>query len=267
VERDDHDEEVLAGGVANAGAVVRIGEQVARPSNPHTTSIHAFLGALRDAGFDGVQRPFGVDELGRERLEYIAGEVALPPYPAWVQADDAIASIARLMRRFHDAAADVGVPEGTWSDEMADPEGGAIVCHNDVCLENVVFRDGEAVALIDFDFAAPGRRTHDIASFAQMCVPIDDTTNAGRLGWAAADLPARLRLIADAYGLDGGQRGEVVARIDRSIAAVGLFVRRRVEAGDPNFIAMWHEMGGQERYDRRQRWYEQRRVEFVDAMR
>ena len=37
--------------------------------------------------------------------------------------------------------------EGPWIGK-----GGPIVCHNDVCLENVVFRDGEAVGLLDFDF-------------------------------------------------------------------------------------------------------------------
>jgi hypothetical protein len=262
----DEDEEVLAGGVANAGAVVRIGEQVARPSSPHTTAIHEFLGALRDAGFDGVQRPLGVDALGRERLEYVPGDVALPPYPAWVQTDAAIASIARLMRRFHDAAASVGVPKGDWSRELADPVGGPIVCHNDVCLENVVFRDGEAVALIDFDFAGPGRPVYDVAQFARMCVPIDDETNARKLGWATLDLPARLRLVTDAYGLDGVERQDLVGNIDESMERGGEFVRRRVEAGDPNFIAMWEELGGQERYDRRRRWYERHRSRFVDAM-
>jgi Phosphotransferase enzyme family len=261
------DEEVLAGGVANAGAVVRIGDQVARPSNLHTPTVHAFLLALRDAGFDGVQRPFGVDERGRERLEYVEGTVALPPYPAWVQTNAALRSIARLLRGFHDAAASLGAAlDGDWSDEMADPDGGPIVCHNDVCLENVVFRDREAVALIDFDFAAPGRPAYDIAQFARMCVPIDDETNARRLGWAVADLPARLRMVADAYVLDQVQRLEVVENIDESMERAGEFVRRRVEAGDPNFVAMWDAMGGQERYDRRRRWYERHRAGFVEAM-
>jgi hypothetical protein len=264
---DGFEEEVLTGGVANAGAVVRVGDQVARPSNLHTPTIHAFLTALRDAGFDGVQRPFGLDDRGRERLEYVAGTVALPPYPKWVQTDASLASIARLLRRFHDAAASLGgTSAGDWSEEMADPGGGPIVCHNDVCLENVVFRHGEAVALIDFDFAAPGRPAYDIAQFARMCVPIDDETNAERLGWTGADLPARLRLVADAYGLDHLQRREVVDNIDESIERAGAFVRRRVEAGDPNFVAMWGAMGGQERYDRRSRWYERHRTRFVDAM-
>ena len=50
---------------------------------------------------------------------------------------------------------------------MADPDGGSVMCHNDVCLENVVFRDGRAVTLLDFDFAAPGRRSFDLAAFAR----------------------------------------------------------------------------------------------------
>ncbi len=81
----------------------------------------------------------------------------------------------------------------TWSNELADPSGGSIVCHNDVCMENVVFRDGAAVGLLDFDFAAPGRPLYDLAQFARMCVPIDDDISAALLGWQITDHPARLR--------------------------------------------------------------------------
>ena len=150
---------------------------------------------------------------------------------------------------------------------MADPDGGPVLCHNDVCLENVVFRDGRAVALLDFDFAAPGRRVFDVASFARMCVPIDDATNASRLGWAEHDLPSRLRLIVDAYGLDAAERIEVVQILDRSIELGGAFVRRRVEAGDPGFVKMWEEMGGAERFDRRRRWWGGQRPAFEAALR
>jgi thiamine kinase-like enzyme len=138
---------------------------------------------------------------------------------------------------------------------MADPRGGPIVCHNDVCLENVVFRDGEAVALLDFDFAAPGRPEYDVAAFARMCVPVDDPTNAVRLGWGDVDRAARLRLVADEYGLDRAQRRLFLGCIDDAMEAAGEFVRRRVEAGDPNFIQMWEAMGGQERFDRRRAWW------------
>ena len=87
-------EGALPGGIANAGAVVRDGAHVLRPSNAHTPTIHAFLRYLRDAGFEAASRPIAVDPDGRERLEYIEGDVAVPPYPAWAQTDMALASAA-----------------------------------------------------------------------------------------------------------------------------------------------------------------------------
>jgi hypothetical protein len=256
------DEEVLHGGVANAGAVVRVGPHVLRPSGPHTPSIHRFLTRLADAGFDGAPVPVGVDPDGRERLRYIEGEVALPPYPPWVQSDDALASVAVLLRRFHEAGRRLEVTEGRWSDEMADPLGGPVVCHNDVCLENVVFRDGVAVALLDFDFAAPGRPAHDLAAFARMCVPVDDPVSASRLGWAASDGPRRVAVIAEAYGLDVGERRQLLALLGDSIEAGGRFLQRRIAAGDENFIRMWAEIGGMERFDRRRTWWREHRHRF-----
>ena len=59
------DEEQLPGGIANAGAVTRSGDDVLRPSNPHSGSIHRFLSSLRSAGFDGASLPRGIDGDGR----------------------------------------------------------------------------------------------------------------------------------------------------------------------------------------------------------
>jgi aminoglycoside phosphotransferase (APT) family kinase protein len=58
-----------------------------------------------------------------------------------------------------------------WSTELADRRGGPIEAHNDVCPENVVFRGGEAVALLDFDFVAPGRAIDDVGSTISMWAP------------------------------------------------------------------------------------------------
>jgi hypothetical protein len=260
------DEVVLPGGVANAGAVTRVGPHVLRPSNPHSGSIHRFLSALRAAGFDGAPMPVGIDPDGRERLEFTEGDVGMPPFPAWVQRDSALTSIAVLMRRIHEASLHFDRTGSTWSTEMADPRGGPVICHNDVCLENIVFRHGEAVGLLDFDFAAPGRRAGDLANFARMCVPIDDDVNASKQGWVDPDRPGRLRLVADAYGLDAAGRREMVEFLGATIAQGGTFVRRRVEAGDVNFIKMWDEMGGSERFERRRLWWDQHREEFVAAL-
>lgn len=264
---DEDSEQVLAGGVANAGRVTRIGGHVLRPANPHTPVIQGFLRAVRAAGFEGVPLPVGMAGDGRERLEFIPGDVPVPPYPDWVQTDAALASIAALLRRYHAAAATVGVPPGEWSSELADPAGpGPVVGHNDVCLENVVFRDGAAVALLDFDFAAPGRPIYDLTQFARMCVPVDSDTWAARLGWAPADRPARLRLVADAYGLDAAGRGELLTVMGESIERGGEFVRRHVEAGEPAFIEMWNFMGGAERFDGRRRWWAEEQSRFAAAL-
>jgi hypothetical protein len=259
-------EKPLSGGVANAGRVSRDNGHVLRPSSPYSASVHRFLSALRAAGFEGASQPIGMEDDGRERLVFIDGDVPLPPYPAWAQSDSTLASVTDLLRRLHHASAAFAFEGLAWSDELADPDRGPIVCHNDVCLENVVFRQGAAVGLIDFDFAAPGRPVFDLAQFARMCVPVDDDLSASRLGWEAPDRPTRLRLVADVYGLDAVNRRQLLEILTTAMGRGGAFVRRRVEAGDPNFIRMWNEMGGMERYDRRLRWWTDHQRAFAEAL-
>jgi hypothetical protein len=258
-------EQQLDGGIANAGRVVRVGPHVLRPSSPHSGSIHAFLRAVRDAGFEGASLPVGIAD-GRERLVFIEGEVPLAPYPDWSQSDTALVSIVRLLRGLHDAAHGFDPRGFSWDDSLADPAGGTLVCHNDVELSNVVFRGGVAVALLDFEFAAPGRPVYDLAQLARLCVPIDDDVDRVRLGWRPAGWPARLRLVADAYGLDRNGRAELFTAIDDAIARIEIAVRRRVDAGDPNVIAMWDRSGGSERYDRRRGWWMDHHDQFAAAL-
>ena len=113
-----------------------------------------------------------------------------------------------------------------------------------------------AVGLLDFDFAAPGHPGYDLAQMARMSAPVDDPLDAARFGWRPdAITPARVRLAADAYGLGSGGRRELFDALDRSIAHGGDFVRRRVEAGEEAFVAMWESMGGMARFDRRREWW------------
>ena len=141
------------------------------------------------------------------------------------------------------------------------------MCHNDVELSNVVFRDGIAVALLDFEFAAPGRPVYDLAQLARLCVPIDDDFDQARLGWRPADRPARLRLVADAYGLDRDGRAELLDRHGRRHRPHRSSRRRSVDAGDPNAVALWNRTGGGERYDRRRRWWTDHHDQFAAALR
>ena len=259
-------EQRLEGGIANAGKVVRVGSHVLRPSSPFSGSIHAFLRAVREAGFDGVPTPLGIDEDGRERLEFIDGDVPLSPYPEWSQSDTALASIAQLLRGLHDAAHTFDPRGHTWSEALADPVGGTLVCHNDVELSNVVFRDGVAVALIDFEAAAPGRPVYDLAQFARLCVPIEDDVDQARMGWRPADRPARLRLVADAYGLDGDGRMQLLAAMDDALDRIEAAARSSVES-EPSAAAALKPTGGIEKYDRRRRWWAEHHDEFAAALR
>jgi len=259
--------EVLSGGVANAGAVLRVGDRVLRPAGAHSRSIHALLAHLRDDGFAGAPRPLGFEDDGRERLSFVEGDVPQWPWPDWWRADRALASAAALLRRYHDAAATFVPPDGaTWSSELADPRGGTLVCHNDVCPENVVCRDGLASALIDFDFAAPGRAVYDLAQLAKMCVPLGARADTAQVPEAApVDPVARLRLVADAYGLPP-DRSAFVEAIDDALAVGDRFVQRRADAGEPAFVEMWTRRGGDAYALRRREWFEAQRAHLMRAL-
>jgi hypothetical protein len=267
VTRSDREitEERLAGGVANAGAVFRRGDEVHRPAGPHAEAIHELLRQVRACGFDGAPKPLSLDG-GRERLRYIAGDVPVSPFPGWWKTDRALASTALLLRRFHDATEclDVG-DRSRWSPELADPRGAEVLCHNDVCPENVVYRDGTAVALLDFDYAAPGRRVYDLAQLAKMACPLDAPANAARIGLDDVDPFARLRVIGEAYGL-GLDRREFVEAIFDAVRVGEAFVGRHVEAGDPGFVAMWQDRGGERRSKRRARWLDDNRARLLNAL-
>jgi hypothetical protein len=129
----------------------------------------------------------------------------------------------------------------------------------------VVYRDGVAVALLDFDYAAPGRRVYDLAQFAKMCCPLDAPVNAVRIGLDDVDPFARLRVVADAYGL-GPDRGEFLGAIFDAVRVGEAFVRRHVEAGDPGFVAMWEARGGEQRFKRRARWLDENRGRLFNAL-
>lgn len=259
--------EALIGGAANAGAVFRRGRLVVRPAPPHARALHAHLRALAQHGFDSAPTPVALTEEGREQLTFLPGTVALPPFPPWASTDPALASVGGLLRRLHDAAAAIGVDTAAeWPTDLADPAGGTLVCHNDVCPDNVVFRDGRAAALIDFDFAAPGRPVWDLAMAARYWVPMLDPASAAALYPAGLDAPARLRLLADSYGLPTGERAQLPDVIEQATATCRSFVARRVADGDQVYRRMLAERGGWERWDRIEAWLTARRAEFTAAL-
>lgn len=144
---------------------------------------------------------------------------------------------------------------------------GAVIAHNDLCLENLVFSDGMAVAILDLDFAAPGRRAWDLASLVRMAVPTDRAEAAARLGWGPVDVSRRLRLAADAYGLDATGRQDLLDALETQIGRAGRMVLARAAAGEPAFVALLAQLGGEERFSARRAWFAAQRDRFAAALR
>ncbi len=261
------DSEALIGGMANAGAVFRRGALVERPAPRNAQAIHAYLIALRERGFDGGPMPISLIPEGREELTFVPGDVALPPFPRWVMTATALRSVGGLLRRLHEASALVPLDAtADWARDLADPLGGTMLCHNDVCPENVVFRDGRAVALIDFDLAAPGRPVWDVAMTARYWVPTLDPTSAALKYPDGLDAPARLRLLADGYGMSPHDRAELPGVIEEATEVARAFVAGRVSDGDPVYLHALAGHGGWERWDRLQTWLAAQRERFTAAL-
>ncbi|HEY1180335.1 MAG TPA: aminoglycoside phosphotransferase family protein [Phytomonospora sp.] len=211
-------EEQLAGGGVNE--VARVGATVRRPTGPHTPTVHALLGHLAGEGYTGAPRAHGIDDQGREILDFMSGEVAHHPLPAHVTSDRGLTTAARLIRGLHDATATFTPPgDATWTLPAREPA--EIICHGDLAPYNCVYRDGEPVAFIDFDTAHPGPRVWDLAYAAYRFVPLTDPEGAeGDAG--TGEQARRLRVFADAYGLPDTDRdalaGTVIARLDALVA-------------------------------------------------
>lgn len=254
----------LHGGTANRGRVHRVGDTVRRPLRPTAPAIHALLRHLEDVGFDGAPRVLGIDDAGREVLSYIPGQAVTAPAPGWGLTDSALRSVGVLLRRFHEATAGFDPGPHLWPDSAPAPFDGGAVTHNDPNLDNVVFRDGRAVGLIDFDLAAPGHPVWDVAGTARLWAPLR----------APGDIPdhrrgrelERLRIIVSAYGLDEEQRALVPAAVIGHHDWMCALVADGACRGVPGFAAYWTP-DAQARAGRTRTWLDRHRSDVAEVLR
>jgi hypothetical protein len=259
-------ERPLKGGLANAGQLVRVGDTVRRPPGPNRDAIHALLDHLGRVGFDGAPRLLGIDEKGRSIVSWIDGEVPMPPYPDWSAGAELLVSVAELQRRFHDAVRGFVAPAGAvWTTALTPgpPPADAVVGHNDLGLENVVCRDGRAVAFIDFDFAAPVDPLWDVAVALRHWVPFKDPDDLDEAR-AEVDQVARFSAYCDVYGVGADDRVRVVEHGLRFLDQAFTAMRSRAEAGLPAYVTMWEAgYGGQNR--RAHGWLAANATRLVEA--
>lgn len=175
-------------------------ETVTRPAGPHTSTMHSFLRHLRAKGLDCVPEPVPLDG-ATETLRFIEGDSG---GDGWKHQHDeqGLRSAARLLRRIHDASAD-WVPPGDAVLAAPAAEGGDVFVNGDPGPWNFVWRDGEAVALIDWDFFHRAPRLSDVAYALRWFAPMRDDEAA--LEWhhfpAVPDRRARIEAFLDAYGI------------------------------------------------------------------
>jgi aminoglycoside phosphotransferase (APT) family kinase protein len=188
----------LTGGRITKG-VVRVGNTVRRPVGSHSPFVHRLLRHLEDVGSDAAPRLLGIDAKGREILSFQHGE-APTAFRARDWSPAQITAAAQLLRRLHDATAGTPIAGGEET-----------VCHNDFSPLNVAFIDGLPASAFDFDQAAPGPRTRDLAYAAWLWL-----LGAEIAGHLDRQL-ALLRTFLDEYGLEDAHRrgfgGRIVARV------------------------------------------------------
>lgn len=261
-------ETVLVGGTANRGLVVRVGDTVRRPLRPSGPAVQALLEHLRQVGFSsgpegGAPIFLGVDEQGREVLSYLPGETVTAPYPAWSMTDEALDSVAHLLKRYHQAVAEFDPDDHPWAEPVPPEYVTGLVSHNDPNLDNIVFRDGVAVALIDFDLVGPGSALWDVAAAIRLWAPLrpdPDITDA-RHGRALT----RLRRFADAYGLDEPDRTRLIDAMRHEPHLVhGLRPPRR-RSRPPWFRQRWT-TGEADLTTRTDQWFETHHTSLQQAL-
>lgn len=207
-----------------------------RPVAPCRRATHALLDHLAAVGFDGAPAVLAAGP-ATETLTYIEGRAAVPPLPADVLTDAALVSVADLLRRYHRAVASFDPAGFSWPRPVPARFRTGLVSHNDVYPANLVFRDGRAVALIDFDLAGPGSAAWDFAAAARSLVPLQDEADVTD-SRAGRELD-RFRIFLEASGLPRAERREVAGALVANHDWTYAIVAEAAAAGHAGFADHW----------------------------
>jgi Ser/Thr protein kinase RdoA (MazF antagonist) len=240
--------------------VVRVGDAVLRPIAPCWRGTHALLNHLEAVGFEASPRVLAVSP-DTEMLSYIDGQAGVPPLAADMLTDAALVSIADLLRRYHRAVASFDPTGYAWPRPIPAQFRTGLVSHNDAHPANIVFRQGQAVALIDFDWAGPGGAAWDIAAAARYWAPLqpDQDIHDDRQGRAVE----RFRIFLDASGLSRAERRLAAEAVVANHDWMYGIVTEAAAAGHLGFADHWREVS--EQAARARQWGERHRRDLLAA--
>jgi hypothetical protein len=130
-------------------------------------------------------------------------------------------------------------------------------------LDNVVFRDGRAVGLIDFDLAGPGSRAWDVACAARLWAPL-------RPGVHISDIRRhrkfeRFRLLVDSYGMNDSDRMKVVEGVEQNYVWFYDLIKTNAASGHTAFSELWRTKTGP-RAELTRRWHAENRSNLRTAL-
>lgn len=201
----------------------RRGDLLLRPMGPWSAAVHEYLNHLESVGFSGAPHLLGVED-HREVLTFLDGDVAVDPQwqpgrghrlPPYARTEDSLTGVARLLRQLHDAAREFVPTSIGYRYHPYPPRAGEIISHGDLGPWNTVYRGGVPAAFIDWDAAGPVEPILDLSAAAWAFVPLAPSDRLREAGFdPLPDLPTRLRLFVDAYGLS--DRRAILPALQRS---------------------------------------------------
>lgn len=174
-----------------------------------------------------------------------------------------------MLRELHEAVRDFHPPsDARWRGARGAPKPGQIIIHGDVAPWNLLEdAAGHLTGVVDFDTARPGRALEDVAYTAWHVTPLhDELMGDGTPGPLIVDRPGRLRVLADAYGLDPGERSQLLSEVARMQVSQAFHLAARAHAGDAAMRRLWHDGRFTVTTARSLLWLHQHRQALTEAL-
>lgn len=222
-------EQPLGGGNLNA-EVVRVGDTVRRSAGPWTPAVHELLAYLADRSYR-APRPFGFDEKGREVLAFIPGECVHPNNLRVIGTDAGLSRAAKLIAGYHRAQTGFVSPsDASWRPDGRDPSGSTeVLAHNDLAPWNLI-TGASGWVFIDWDLAAPGRRSWDLAWALHTFVGLwPDSTLTD------TEIARRIVVFCDGANVDPANRQQLLDVVVERTQHHADILRDRARQGDAEY--------------------------------